>query len=458
MVVPTLESAMTSERCGDAAACCDPQPFDNDRRPRLDAKTLALTLAFCAACRGSTPGDPAAAAEAPTIPMDVEWTQFGGPAQNFKVPDYGLAETWPREGPPRLWTRKLGPGYSGIVARRHRLYTMYRSDPEEVVVCLDARNGETIWEYRYASSPAKGHDHEYGDGPNASPLLAGDRVYTIGVAGVMHCLDADDGRVLWSRDLWLELGGTFLELGYSSGPIAYKDHVIVLVGGKDRGAVALDQEDGHVVWKGLSFENSYSTPMIMNIHGEDQLIAFMATEVIGADPNSGVLKWRYLFRNSYPQNICMPSQAADDLLVISTLETGSRGLRIAASGSPLVEEAWATTRFQCFYSSTVLLGDHLYGVSGYQSSPRLIALDARTGELAWRKRGFAVANLVAAGDHLLILDEEGKLTLATPGPDGVEVHAEARVLVEPARTPPTIVGTVLFARDFHSVVALDLGR
>jgi len=434
---------------------------------RLLPLTLAVAAFICLSCQGTGPGErprdaagsdlgPAAQA-APAAPPDVEWTRFAGPDQDFKVADHGLARQWPRRGPRRLWTRKLGPGYSGIVGRGDRLYTMYRADPVEVVVCLDARTGETVWEHRYDAPLAEGHDPDYGDGPNSTPLLAGDSLFVIGVAGVMHGLDAGTGKVLWSRDLWGGMGGTFLELGYSSSPIPYKSTVIALVGGEGQGAVAFDPEDGSVVWKGLSFESSYSTPLIASIQGDDQLIAFMATEAVGADPDTGDLRWQYPIRNQYPQNICLPIRIDDDLLFFSTLEAGSRGLRPAAGPAASVEEIWSTTRFQCFYSSTVLMGDLVYGVSGYQASPRMMAVNARTGELAWRMRGFPVANLVGVGDRLLILDEDGELTLASPHSDGLTIHSRARILTSPARTPPTVLGTVLYARDQVSLVALDLG-
>jgi outer membrane protein assembly factor BamB len=434
---------------------------------RLLLLTLTVAATLCLSCRGADPeerlndaagSDLAPAAQAaPSVPPDVNWARFAGPNQDFKVTDPGLAEQWPRRGPRRLWTRELGPGYSGIVARGDRLYTMYRADPKEAIVCLDARSGEPVWEHRYDAPLAEGHESGYGDGPNSTPLLAGERLFTIGVAGIMHALDAGTGKVLWSRDLWGGMGGTFLELGYTPSPIPYKNTVIVLVGGEGQGAVAFDPEDGSVIWKGLSFESSYSTPLIASFLGEDRLIAFMATEAVGADPDTGEQKWHYPIRNQYPQNICLPIRVDDDLLFISTHEAGSRGLRLTGNSSFPVEELWSTTRFQCFYSSTVLMGEQVYGVSGYQASPRMMAVNARTGELAWRMRGFAVANVVGVGDRLLILDEDGELTLATPGPDGLTIHCRARILTSPARTPPTILGTVLYARDQVSLVALDLG-
>ncbi|NIX22127.1 MAG: pyrrolo-quinoline quinone, partial [Actinobacteria bacterium] len=78
--------------------------------------------------------------------------------------------------------------------------------------------------------------------PSSTPLIAGDLLFTIGVAGKMHALEKNDGRVVWSRSLWDEdLGGNFLPHGYSSSPVAYRDTVIVPVGGEDAGLVAFDQ-------------------------------------------------------------------------------------------------------------------------------------------------------------------------------------------------------------------------
>jgi hypothetical protein len=88
----------------------------------------------------------------------------------------------------------------------------------------------------------------------------------------------------------------------------------------------------------------------------------------------------------------------------------------------------------------------------------MTAINARTGEIVWRVRGFNLSHVVAVGGFLALLDDEGKLTLATPGPDGLEVHAKARILSSPALTPPTLHGTVLYARDQSEIVALELAR
>jgi outer membrane protein assembly factor BamB len=202
--------------------------------------------------------------------------------------------------------------------------------------------------------------------------------------------------------------------------------------------------------------SSYSTPRILKIHGGDQLVTFMDQELIGADPTSGELKWRYPIVNQWKQNITMPIPLDDNVLFISQYESGSRGLRITKGESFGVEERWSTRKIQFFYSSSVRVGDYVYGSSGASSAPIMCAANIRTGEIAWRKRGFAPAYFVRVGDRVIILDEEGYLALATANPDGLTVHSKARILKAPARTAPTIVGHMLYARDFVNIMALDL--
>ena len=273
----------------------------------------------------------------------------------------------------------------------------------------------------------------------------------------MHCLDAATGEALWSRDLVGELGGSVVELGYSASPVEYGETIIALVGGQGHSIVAFDWRDGDIVWKNLGFTASYASPAIMSILGEDQLVAFMATEIVGADPATGQLLWSYAIRNQYPQNICAPIQIDDDLVFISTGEAGSRGLRIVRDDGFRVEEVWSTTRVQCFYGAFALVGDTIYGTSGFQSGPRMTAINARTGTIEWRRRGFNLSHVLAVDRDLIVLDDEGRLTLASPGPDGLKVHAEARILSPPALTPPTVQETILYARDQREIVALDLG-
>src|SRR5215510_14124248 len=216
------------------------------------------------------------------------WPQWGGPTRNFVVDATGLAAKWPADGPKRLWSRELGEGHSSIVVDQGRLYTMYSKGDQEFVVSLDSANGKTIWEKENAA-PTAGLKLENGNGPHATPLIVGDLLFTVGVIGKFQAFEKQSGRVVWSHDLYQEYGGMRMGRGYSCSPLAWKNTVIVTVGRKGQALMAFDQKTGAVVWKKQDFELSPSTPTLIKVDGQEQLVALLAEYVVGLDPNNGEL-------------------------------------------------------------------------------------------------------------------------------------------------------------------------
>jgi len=392
-------------------------------------------------------------------PASAQWNQWGGPGQDFKAPAKGLASSWPEGGPKSLWTRDLGDGYSAILADGDRLYTMYRANNQEIVIALEAKTGKTLWEHKYDASPSDIHEHSFGDGPRSTPLLVGDRLFTIGVSGTMHCLDKKEGKVHWKHELWKDMGGNVLNHGYASSPVPYKDTIITLVGAADAGIVAFDAKDGHVVWKKHSFQNSYSTPKFIKLDGKDHMVTFMATEIIGLDPANGDLKWQYAHQNQWKQNVCMPEwDDKENLLVFSSPEAGAHALRLKPNGDTVdTEEVWSTKKLQFYHVNTVRVGDHIYGTTGTMDPAFMAAVDLKTGKIAWRERGFKKATCLYGEGKLIVLDEDGQLALCTATPEKLEVLAKTQILSEPTWTVPTLIGKNLYIRDKAKILALDLG-
>ncbi len=387
----------------------------------------------------------------------AQWTQWGGPNQSFKVDSTGLADKWPDEGPKKLWTRDLGEGYSAILAENDRLYTMYRDKKREYTICMDAKTGDTIWEHKFTSKPEEGHVEQFGTGPRSTPLIVGDRIYTIGIAGKMHCLNKEDGKKYWSVNLWKKYKGNVLNHGYSSSPIEYKDSIIVLVGGENQSIIALDKLTGKTKWKKLSYENSYSTPKMINLAGEDHLVTFMANEIVGFNPDNGNLLWSYEIGNQWKQNICMPV-IDDDILFLSTSTAGSRGLKLTKNGDKIdIEEVWSTRKVQFYHVNSIKIGDYVYGSTGNRAPNFFAAVNIKTGDIAWRKRGFAKATCVYADGKFIILDEDGVLGLATATPEEFTILSKVQLLDKVAWSVPTLAGKTLFVRDKKKIMALDLG-
>lgn len=389
----------------------------------------------------------------------AQWPQWGGPAGDFVAQDSRLAASWPDGGPRKIWTRELGDGYSAILVENDRLYTMYRGDDRERAIALDAKTGETIWEFAYDSQPSEEHVKQFGTGPRATPALDGDRLFAVGVSGTMHCLDKRDGKPQWSKELWRELKGSVLNHGYSSSPMPYKELVIVMIGGEDHAIVALNQSDGTIAWAKHGFENSFASPKLISVDGEDQLVCMMDGAVVGLRPADGELLWQYTGGDQFRFNASQPIWGPDNILFISAPEAGSRGLRLKRQdGRTSVEELWSTRKVQFSHVTAVRVGDYVYGCTGGGQGPAFMAaINIRDGNVAWRERGFVKSTTLLAGGYLLVLQEDGELVLATASPEKLTVHSRAAVLERVAWTVPTVVGKTAYVRDLKSIAALDLG-
>jgi outer membrane protein assembly factor BamB len=393
------------------------------------------------------------------ISAAADWPQYAGPQRNFMVDAKNLPNSWPASGPTKLWSRPLGEGYSEIVVDGDRLYTMYRRANDEVVIAMDARTGKTVWESAYAAPFRPGMGMENGSGPHATPLVMGDQLFTVGILAYMQSFDKKTGKILWAKDLYKEFpGSTSMDRGYPGSPLAYKGTVIMQIGGSGHALVALNPKDGSVVWAKQDFRNAPSSPVLINVSGQDQLVAFMADHVIAVDPNNGNLLWTHPHETSWGLNISMPVWGNDNLLFISSAYTGgSRVLKLTRVGDKTtVQELWAHKQMRVHHSTMVRIGDYLYGSNGDFGPAPMTAVEVKTGKVMWRDRSFSKANFVYADGKFIVIDEDGNLSLATMGPEGVKVLAKTALLQSNAWTAPTLAGTKLYVRDRHTMVALDL--
>jgi outer membrane protein assembly factor BamB len=386
-----------------------------------------------------------------------DWLQWGGPSRNFTTNSKGLATEWPSSGPKRLWSRPLGGGHSAILASGNTLYTMYSQSEQEIVIALAADTGKTIWEYKY-DAPQAGMNYEYGVGPHSTPLLVGDLLYTVGATGKFFALEKKSGKVAWTHDLWKEYGGRKMDRGYSCSPIAYKNTVILTLGGEGQTLIAFNQKDGTVAWKNQTLDISPSSPIIVMVDGQEQMIAFLGKVVAGIDPNNGNLLWSHPHVTEWGLNISTPVWGNDNLLFISSAYSGgSRVLKLTQKGGKTTaEELWFHRRMRLHHGTAIRIGDFVYGSSGDFGPAFLAAVNVKTGEIAYQDRSFPKSNLLLADGKLIILDEDGNLALATATPTELKVISKATVMRNLAWTAPTLVGTKLYLRDRHTITALDL--
>lgn len=404
------------------------------------------------------------AAWALSSPAGAQWLQWGGPDRNFKVQTKGLAATWADEGPRRIWQRELGDGYASIVVDDGRLYTLYRTGEQEYSVALDARTGRTLWEHA-APSPITPSMAEFGPGPNSTPLIVGDRVFTIGAHVLLRAFDKQTGGVLWERDLIGEYNAPLPHRGYSCSPLAYGDTIILLVGGMGgagHSVMALDQATGREVWRSLSFstQTEYSSPILINLDGEDQLVLFRTPELFGLNPKDGKLLWTHPHAMRTGLNVSTPVWNGADLIFSSAAyDSGAQVVRLTRSaGQTKAEQVWFSRKMRLHHGNAVVLGDYVFGSCGDFGPAFFMGMNLKTGEVLWRERGFKKATCVYGDGKLIILDEDGELALATVSAEKLTVHSRCQVTERISWTVPTLVDTTLYVRDRKNIMALDLGE
>jgi outer membrane protein assembly factor BamB len=291
-------------------------------------------------------------------------------------------------------------------------------------------------------------------------------VVTVGTNKQLHALDKTTGRVVWSHDLVKEYGAPptlirpAVKAGYGSSPLAYKDTVILQVGGAGQAVMAFQLKDGAVAWKTGDFLTAEAPPILIDLAGQAQVVVFGGQSVNGLDPETGRVLWSHAHDTDGDMNNSTPVWGPDNILFItSAYNQGSRALRLTRTGAAThVEELWFTRRFRLMFSNAIRLGHHIYGTSGDFGPAFLGAVDVNTGEIAWQARGFGRSSLLHADGKVIILDEDGRLSLTRLSPRGHEVLAQAQIFGGTAWTVPTLVGTTLFARNRQQMVALELGR
>ena len=429
----------------------------------MDRRTF-LTIAFASpmlgqATKPSPQAKPQAAPLQPAAPVSPAWTQWGGPHRNFQTEASGLKERWPATGPTVIWQRSLGEGYSSPAVENGVLYTMYGRSRQEVVMAASAADGKTLWEYETPMT-FQSDAPEMGNGPYSTPLIVGDRLFTTGVTGRMQCLEKKTGKLQWTQQLWTDHHGSRMMYGYASSAIAFRDTVIVPVGGPGKAVMAFRQSDGSVAWSQNNFGNVYSSPILIDVGGLEQLALVMDGFVIGVNPHNGDLQWQVPFKADYSIAVATPVWGPDNLLFVSSeYNAGSKVIELKRNGlQTIATELWSSNRLRLHHGNAMRIGDAIYFSSGGKGSQAILsAVDARSGKIYWQERSIEKATFVWADQKLITLDQDGNLMIAHPSPQGFKIVAKAPLLTHLSWTPPVLVGTHLYIRDRKSMMAVDLG-
>jgi outer membrane protein assembly factor BamB len=357
----------------------------------------------------------------------------------------------------------VGDGHSSPVIAGGKVFLHTRVDgkDEEQFTAYDAKTGKELWKKSYKRGP---FTSVFGLGPRATPLVAGDKVYTFGVTGILTCWQAEDGKQVWQVDTLSEFKAKNLFFGASCSPLLEGDKVLVNVGGMGASVVAFDKDTGKVVWKALDDPASYASGVAFG-EGEQRQIVFLTQQgLVSLRPKDGELFWRYKMVDRLNESSTTPMRFGD-FLYASSVTFGSVGLKLGeAEGKPSAKEEWKNKGLTCYFSTPVAAGkEHAYVITGVASllSPQadLHCVEVRTGKVLWTKPKvgkYHAALLRTGDDKLLMLDDFGKLTLIAPNPKEYEQLAQSTVCGPTWAHPALSDGRVYF-RDEKELICVQMG-
>jgi len=378
----------------------------------------------------------------------VDWIQWRGANRDGRSTETGLLKTWPAQGPPLAWrTTGAGIGYSSFAASGGRLYTLGGRNQRELAIAFDAATGQRVWETPVGAL----FSNDRGDGPRSTPTIDGDRLFALGGSGDLVCLDVKTGKPIWTKNLMRDFGGSNIYWGLSESPLVVNDRVLVQAGGRNAGIIALNKTNGTALWSQHSDEPGYSSAVLAQIGSTQQAIFFTAYRAIGVSVRDGRELWSYDRVSNRTANIATPVVAGNRVFLSSDYGTGAALLELSPSGA---REVYFTPEMRNHHSTSVLVGDHLYGFSG----SILTAMKLADGTVAWRDRSVGKGSLIYADQRLYLYSENGVVGLAEPAPAGYREHGRFRI--QPGSLPtwshPIVSNGKLIIRDQDNVYAYDV--
>jgi len=346
-----------------------------------------------------------------------EWPQWRGPARDGTVPGFVAPKAWPAVLP-KAWQVAAGAGHASPIVAGGRAYLFTREGEEEVLAAYDLPSGRRLWRQGNAAPYSLNMAaFSHGKGPKSTPVLHDGRLYTLGIGGVLSCVEAAGGRLLWRKEFAREFRQTSPLYGAAMSPVVDGGLLLAHVGGHDDGAfTAFDAASGAVRWTAKGEGPGYASPVIASLAGTRQVVTQTQTNLQGLSVASGERLWQIPFTTEYDQNAVTPV-IDGDVVIYSGLDKGVHAVRIVKRADGYAPGfAWENTEVSLYLSSPVLSGGRLYGLS-HRRKGQFFCLDARTGRTLWLSDGRQgeSAALLVAGDHLLLFSTEGRLTVIERG-------------------------------------------
>jgi len=386
-----------------------------------------------------------------------EWTQWRGPTRDGSVSGKNVPAKWP-ETFARAWRVEVGEGYSSPVVDRGRVFVHSRRDPEEIVTAINLADGKVVWQQKYQAVFNKNqYAVQMAKGPNATPLVMGDRLYTLGVTGILNAWEAGAGRLLWTRDFSKEIDTSKLFCGTAASPIVIDGRIVVQVGSDVHGGqiLALNHATGATEWEWRGLGPGYASPVVIDLGGVRHLVTMTEGSLVGLDAKSGKELWSVPFPDEWHENISTPLWTGTHLVVSGT-RAGTHAYSLSqTAGKWQAIEAWKNADVAMYMSSPVFGDGLIYGHSSRKKG-QFVAVDAKTGTLKWATEGRAGehASVLLTPQHVIFLTNGADLIVAKRATDAFAEEKRYEVAEAQTFAMPVLLGSNLLVRDATGLMLL----
>lgn len=397
----------------------------------------------------------------------VVWAGYLGTTRDGVIANAALSEDWTGHPPQILWTKNCGLGWSSFAVTENILFGQEQLSTGDCVTARDLNTGELLWT---TAEDTDGFTSGLGgDGPRATPtlhLIEGDEssrlvLFAVGPTGLLRCLDASTGEVVWKQYLMEEFPGKELIHGVCGSPLIIGDTVVVAPT-TDAGPslAAFDSRDGTLIWQCASdWQASYASPALMTICNRPQIVFHAGSGILGINPTDGTVLWQYEWTNEFKTNATQPLQERDhpnDLFVATGYKGGAARITITEtdSGKFQVKTIWSTRKtMKTKFCSIAQFGNALVGLD----NGILCAVDINRGERLWKKGRYGHGQMLKVGEHLLVVEEKGNVRILKPGTKGHNpVGDSVKALNRKTWNHPVLIDDRLILRNDQKIVCVQL--
>jgi outer membrane protein assembly factor BamB len=382
-----------------------------------------------------------------------DWPQFRGADRDCKVTGFKAVVKWPQELN-QVWKVNVGFADATPVLSGKKIYLNTRQGGDEVILCLDALTGNELWKNNYAVAAITGPSASAHPGPRSTPAVSNGKVVTFGVSGILSCLDANSGKLLWRKENPTNAFPTFYT---GTSPLIVNNVCFIHVGRKDDGQIlALDLNTGNEKWKWTGDGPAYASPSVMTIEGKKLLIVQTEKNLLALDFNDGKLLWQIPTPVQQRFYNCVSPYIDGQTIYYTGQGLGMKAIRVEKRSDNYVpKQLWANDTVGAKWNTPVLKDGFLYGFS---NTRKIYCLNAATGQTAWidAATNSDFATLVDCGSVLIGLPSTANLIVFKPDNKAYSEVAKYKVSETTIYSFPIVAGNNIYIKDAENLIMFKI--